>query len=264
VNASAGAADEPEIPLTGGTVSTPVRVGDTVRRPLERWSPAVHDLLRHLERVGFDAAPKLLGIDDRRREVLTWIEGTPATRPWPIELRADAGLAALGRLLRRFHDAVASYQPAPDAEWFIGRRPLRPGELVCHGDLGPWNVLWRGGGPVALLDWDFAEPALPVRDLGQLAFFVVPMRDDAHCVECGFDTAPDRAHRLRVLCDAYGHDDTDEVVDAAEAFWVEDRERTATLGPRGIPPWDGFLRRGLLAVDDELLAWLRTNRSRLR
>ena len=30
-------------------------------------SPAVHALLRHLESVGFDGAPRLLGVDERGR-----------------------------------------------------------------------------------------------------------------------------------------------------------------------------------------------------
>jgi hypothetical protein len=33
-----------------------VRVGGTVRRPTQPWTPAVHALLRHLEKAGFFAA----------------------------------------------------------------------------------------------------------------------------------------------------------------------------------------------------------------
>ena len=42
---------------------TITRIGDTVHRPFERWTPAVHELLRYLEAVGFDATPRVLGID---------------------------------------------------------------------------------------------------------------------------------------------------------------------------------------------------------
>lgn len=52
---------EPEESLVGGAISGPVRVGDTVRRP--RASAAVHRVLRHLERAGFDGAPRLLEVD---------------------------------------------------------------------------------------------------------------------------------------------------------------------------------------------------------
>jgi len=40
-----------------------VRIGDTVRRPVGPHSPLVHALLAHLESVGFEGAPRFLGID---------------------------------------------------------------------------------------------------------------------------------------------------------------------------------------------------------
>ena len=55
-----------------------VRVGETVRRTSYAWSPAVIDLLQHVEREGFDGAPRALGFDDRGREVLAFIPGEVA------------------------------------------------------------------------------------------------------------------------------------------------------------------------------------------
>src|SRR5262249_50614643 len=71
-----GSSSGEEVPLLGG-MSTPgvVRVGDTVRRPQNANSDYVHELLLHLERCGFDGAPRYLGVDDRGREILTFIEG---------------------------------------------------------------------------------------------------------------------------------------------------------------------------------------------
>ena len=51
--------------LSGGYSTPVVRVEDTVRRATGPWSPAVHGLLRHLERRSFDGAPRFLGLDDR-------------------------------------------------------------------------------------------------------------------------------------------------------------------------------------------------------
>ena len=61
----------PEEPLPG-TFTTLTKVGNTVRRS-RAWTPAAHALLRHLERMGFDGALRALGVDDRGREVLTYI-----------------------------------------------------------------------------------------------------------------------------------------------------------------------------------------------
>jgi hypothetical protein len=63
--------------LTGGRITQGVvRVGNTVRRPTGPHTPFVHSLLRHLEEVGFDGAPRVLGIDEQGREILTFIEET--------------------------------------------------------------------------------------------------------------------------------------------------------------------------------------------
>jgi aminoglycoside phosphotransferase (APT) family kinase protein len=37
---------------------------------------------------------------------------------------------------------------------------------VCHGDFGPWNLIWRDGLPVALIDFDNARPGARVEDVG--------------------------------------------------------------------------------------------------
>ncbi len=252
-----------EIPLSGGTVATVVRVGDTVRRSMDRWSPAVHGVLTHLEEVGFTGSPRFLGIDDAGREILSWIEGTPATRPWPPELLTLDGVREMGLLLRSFHDAIASYRPPPDAEWWIGRRELREGELIIHSDLGAWNSIWRDGHPVAFIDWDFVEPALPIADLAEMAFFVTPMGRDEYCADCGFEETPDRRARLRAFCDSYGWDDVEAVLDAVEEFWELDIDRITTFGPQGITPWAGFLARGLPDGGRELLDWVRGHRREL-
>lgn len=78
------------------------RVGDTVRRSVGPWTPAVHTLLRHLESVGFDGAPRVLGIDDQGREILTFIPGEEGwNNPW-----SDEALIQAAQLIRRYHDAV--------------------------------------------------------------------------------------------------------------------------------------------------------------
>lgn len=126
--------------LAGGSKRRVVRVGSTVRIPPHEQSGYVADLLRHLERVGFDGAPRRLGRTEDGYELLTYVDGTvPGDPPYNLD---DGQLRAAAGLVLRFHDAVAG-------------TPLCHGaETVCHGDLGPHNTVFRDGLPVALIDWD--------------------------------------------------------------------------------------------------------------
>jgi hypothetical protein len=135
-----------EVVLTGG-FGTPgvVRVGDTVRRPTGENTPFAHALLHHLEDVGFMGAPRLLGIDERGREILTFSEGEVVEELF--EPLSEARLVSAGRLIRMFHDAT------------IGFSLAGPAEVVCHGELGPHNTVFVGDEAIALIDWDTARRA---------------------------------------------------------------------------------------------------------
>jgi aminoglycoside phosphotransferase (APT) family kinase protein len=178
------------------------RVGRTVRRRTGPWTPAVHALLRYLADVGFDAAPRVLGIDAEGREVLTFIEGEDGHHARRAALHDDRALVAVGQLIRRYHDAVAEFVAPPDAQWqFQGDAP-RSG-IVCHNDLAPVNTLYVNDRPRAFIDWDFAAPAPPEWDLACAAWSFVPLYDDDFCRRYGYPATP-RGPRLRRLCDAYG------------------------------------------------------------
>jgi hypothetical protein len=183
-----------ETGLEGGDLNVVVRVGDTVRRPMGDHSPAVHALLRHFEEVGFDGVPRFLGIDEQGREILSFVEGDAALAPVPA---GDDVLVDLGRFLRRMHAAVAGFEPPADAKWFSGGE----GSIICHRDLFPPNVIFRGGKPAALIDWDLAGPADPLHDVISAASFWAPLRTDHESWGLPGDR---RAERVRVLCDAYG------------------------------------------------------------
>lgn len=59
--------------IRSGNVGAVERRGGTVRRPVGRWTPAVHAMLRHLELAGFAAAPRVVCVE-ADVEVLTYIE----------------------------------------------------------------------------------------------------------------------------------------------------------------------------------------------
>src|SRR5262249_47696006 len=97
-------------PLAGGMGNRGevLRVGDTVRRPVGDHSAAVSRLLEHLVGEGFPA-PVQRGRDEEGRELFDWIEGDVPVPPYPPWSLTDDALATVGRLLRRYHDAVCSF-----------------------------------------------------------------------------------------------------------------------------------------------------------
>lgn len=184
------------------------RVGRTVRRRVGPWTPAVHALLRHLENVGFEGAPRVLGIDEQGREILTFIAGVEGRAAKQYD---DETLAAVARLIRRFHEAVATFVPPPDCAWRSIPGAPRDG-IICHNDLAPYNAVYDDRGPIAFIDWDTAAPAPPAWDLAYAAWRFVPLYPDEDCLKLGYPLTP-RGPRLRRFCDAYGLDEREGFVD---------------------------------------------------
>ena len=240
-----------------------MRIQGRVHREAGPWTPAVHALLVHLEHVGFEGAPRVVGFDDAGREVLTYVDGDAASLAFPPALLHERGIRALGRFIRTFHDAAAAFVPADDAVYRIGARPLGPGEIVCHGDLGHYNTIWRGDDIVGLIDWDLAEPAPPLRDVALAAMTTVPMHGDETAGRSGFQLPIDRRGRLAAFCAGYGEITPPEVVEAAAASLTLESERLRVFGAEGREPWASFLERGQLTMFDMVASWIAANRDTL-
>ncbi len=177
-------------------------MGGTVRCGTGPWTPAVHTLLRHLEGVGFDGVPRVLGTDEWGREVLSYVPGDTPDRASP-ETVTGRVLEGVGRLLRRYHEAARGFELPAGISWHHPKLPAAR-TVVCHNDVSPRNTVLRGGHPVAFLDWDLASPGPAAWDLAQAAWQFVPLSCDAGCARDGWSSSPDRARRLRILCDGYG------------------------------------------------------------
>ncbi|MER5494456.1 aminoglycoside phosphotransferase family protein [Streptomyces sp. NPDC002490] len=199
--------------LTGGGVNHVVRVGDTVRRPTGPWTPTVHALLAHLAAVGFTGAPEAHGLDGQGREVLDFVPGEVGAPP-PAGRHGDARLVAAGRLLRAFHDATTGYRAPAGAHWYFA--PRAPAEVMCHGDVAPYNTVFRQGLPVALIDFDTAHPGPRIWDVAYAAYRFAPL---TVAPEEGAVSTAEQARRLRLFADAYGlaEEDRTALVDTAIA-----------------------------------------------
>jgi hypothetical protein len=258
-------ADQEEVPLAGGDVTEGVvRVGDTVRRPVGPHSPLVHALLRHLESVGFEGAPRYLGIDGAGREVLSYVDGEVAGRPRPPWIADEARLASVGRLVRAYDDAAASFTPplnalpvvAPLEPAGIPPAPAYPPELIGHVDITPENVVFRNGTAYALIDFDLAKPATRADEMFNAMLWWAPLFDPR-------DVDPllrhvDVPRRARILADAYGLSGTDRerVTEVAmlrtRRSWYLMKQHAETWGGGWQRMWD----EGVGDVIKRREAWL--------
>lgn len=183
--------DSPEIALPGGNVGGAVRVGDTVRRPTGPWTPAVHGLLNHLASAGLPGVPRVLGFDERGREILDYLPGEVYGEHVPDDVLADAM-----RWLREYHRVVASYRPSGVIVWRTSQGVLAPDEIVCMHDFGYYNWIGTDEGFSGVIDWDMAGPGVPLDDIAFTAWNTVPlvMPGDARY----------QARRVRLMAEAYG------------------------------------------------------------
>lgn len=169
------------------------------------WSPAIHALLRHLEAQGFEGAPRLLGIDQQGREVLTFIEGEMGHYPLPGYMWSDEALIAVARLLRGYHEAQDGFVAPEGAIWQFSYPDPSAHKIICHNDVAPYNMVYREGKPHALIDFDEAGPGPRVWDVAYAAYRFVPLvhAHDPAIAQLGLTDPGRQARRLQLFCDAY-------------------------------------------------------------
>ena len=125
------------------------RVGPAVRHPRHPWRSATRALLEHLSEPAFMPSPRPVGTDGDA-DLLSYIPGASGADGWAPAV-TEEGLAAAARLPRSYHDAVRDWRPEIEPVWFDGSVGTGgPGEVVCHGDFGPWNIAWDGSTPVGV------------------------------------------------------------------------------------------------------------------
>lgn len=246
-----------EQPFEDGNITTVVRVGDTVRRTTGPWTPAVHALLRHLEARGFAAAPRALGRDQDGREILSYLPGQ--TAPSSLQgIESDDVLAAVARLTRRYHDAVADFVAPADAAWQFTVGAPRAGELICHNDIAPWNIVFDGPHPRALIDWDFAAPAPRSWDIAYALWRFVPLYGGAE-----FGSPAAQARRIKLFCDMYGLADRHGLLDTIERRQQVLHDTLVEWGQAGVPGFADMLRDGHAEGIRNDIAYLRDQRAAL-
>ena len=164
---------ENEEMLTGGNVSNVYRSGDTVRRELKPDSPKFHKLLKHLENKGFSYAPKFLGIDEKGREILSFIEGEAGNYPLKEYMWSDDVLIEIGKMLRLYHDSVSDF--SFDDSWKSIDNTPQQYEVLCHNDFAIYNIIFNHERPIGIIDFDVAGPGPRLWDIAYTLYTCVPL-----------------------------------------------------------------------------------------
>lgn len=254
---------EEEVPMLGGARTAVHRRGDVVLRAPGPWSAGVVELLGHVGAVGFRGAPRVIGTGFAAdgRETLEFVEGRTAhPQSWPDEV-----LPVIGRTLRQLHDASSSYVPPDGTTWqpWFGRDLGDPRRRVLgHCDTGPWNLLVRRDGSVALIDWETAGPVDPLVELAQACWLNAQLHGDTVAARQGLGDVRSRARQARALLDGYGlaAQERAEVLDLMVQVAVADaaeQVRSVTDEQETGPIW-------AVAWRVDAAAWMQRHRAELR
>ncbi len=171
--------------------------------------------------------------------------------------------ASVGGLLSHFHRAAHSFVPAPDARWNGGSTPGVEPLMICHNDPVVGNVVFQGETAMALIDFDFAGPNDPIRDIAIAAQHWVPLADPADLVEA--PSIWDPGERLRAMCQTYGLADTStpRLLDLVDDYLLRGREGVLARVKAGRPRFVAYWEAGLGDRLGRALTWLRSERPTL-
>lgn len=196
--------DEIEIPLSGGNTSGQVvRVANTIRKSIRASSSTIHQLLKFLESEGFASSPRYFGIDDKGREILSYLEGRceisdTVWHSWDV-------LASTAHLLREMHDVTARYQTTDEDQWAYEYPDKSKHEVICHNDFGLYNLVINEDQCTGVIDFDLAGPGPKLRDVAYAAYWLVPLSMHAEDMKpYTFKDIENNSARLKYFCKTYG------------------------------------------------------------
>lgn len=239
-----------------------------VRRPAGRWTPTIQRLLGAVADAGIPEVPRPLGLDDHGREVVSYIPGDTVADEdrWPPASRSDVVLSDVGQLLRRVHDATEDFGGGSVLPWRLTDAAVAPGQVVCHNDVAPYNLVWRSGeGLVGLIDWDFASPGDRRVDVAFVLWQFAPLHHSELTQKLGWSSDVDRLSRVRTIVDAYGlkHAHRVDLADYIIDRMIWHRDTIRSLADAGHDAFQFHIERGDLDDIARSAAFVDESRSEL-
>ncbi len=236
----------PIVVPTGDDIDAARRVSiedGVVTRPASAWSPTVHTFLRYLRGQGLTCVPEPIAVEgDVERLVV--IEGDSGADGWAHQ-HSEAGLRSAALLLRTLHDASVGWEPPPGAVFCAPDVESGAETVWCHGDVGPWNMVWEGDEAVGLIDWDFLHRGPRLDDVAYALQWFTPARDDDMALTWHhFPTVPDRAARVRIFLQTYGGLPSFDVAEAIATRMEATTAMELSLAEAGVEPQRTWVAEG--------------------
>ena len=107
-----------------------------------------------LRKQRFSLRTKVLGIDEKNREILSFIEGKAGNYPLKEYMRSNDVLKEIAKMLRLYHDAVSDFPLLDD--WKPMDHTPNNIEVLCHNDFAIYNIIFNDEKPVGIIDFDVA------------------------------------------------------------------------------------------------------------
>jgi hypothetical protein len=188
--------------LDGGRERKIKKIGDKVIRPANAWSSDVHRFLEFLIRKGFDLVPKPYGFTEDSEEILSYVPGTAFNYPLPKIYMNDEMIIGAAKLLKRYHNISRDYinELRGDEKWML--LPVKPAEVMCHGDFAPYNVTLIDDTPMGIIDFDTLHPGPAIWDIAYAVYRWIPFTSPENPDH--YDDLDEQIRKIKVFMDSYG------------------------------------------------------------
>jgi hypothetical protein len=186
--------------------------GDVVTRPIAPWSSSVHQFLRHLAQQGELVTPEVIGSDESF-EYLTYVQGETTNYPLVGDYASLEALVSCASLQRKLHDSSVEFLKSHSLEGTSWMLPTRePVEVICHSDLAPYNLAFKGAKAIGIFDFDTIHPGPRIWDIAYSIYCWAPFK--THKADSLGDINQ-QIYRAKLYCNAYqvGNDQREILVD---------------------------------------------------